>query len=135
MSNLQDISNILFMSMTGPKVAQRIQVVSILLHEAKTMLGIFCLHLNVIGWSGHVQEYSAKKRGVGTPFPHQIKRKAAPNNLNKVSICLQKLLHTIFLFHCRFWLAVRTCMLLAHLWDRSPALMWSFRSHIFKYRY
>jgi len=49
MSNLQDISNILFMSMTGPKVAQRIQVVSILLHEAKTMLGIFCLHLNVIG--------------------------------------------------------------------------------------
>jgi len=35
--------------MTGPKVAQRIQVVSILLHEAKAVLGLFCLHLNLIG--------------------------------------------------------------------------------------
>jgi len=35
MSSLQDMSNFLFMSMTGPKVAQRIQVVSILLREAK----------------------------------------------------------------------------------------------------
>jgi len=32
--------------MTGPKVAQRIQVV---LHEAKPVLGLFCLHLNTIG--------------------------------------------------------------------------------------
>jgi len=32
------------MSMTGPKVAQRIQVVSILLHEAKPVLELFCLH-------------------------------------------------------------------------------------------
>jgi len=101
MSSLQDMSNFLFMSMTGPKVAQCIQVVSILLHEAKPMLGIFCLHLNAIDWRGHVQECSAKKRGVGTPFPHQIKRKAAPNSLNKVSVCLQELLHWIFLFHCR----------------------------------
>jgi len=30
-------------SMTGPKVAQRIQVVSTLLHEAKPVLGLFCL--------------------------------------------------------------------------------------------
>jgi len=28
--------------MTGPKVAQRIQVVSILLHEAKPVVGLFC---------------------------------------------------------------------------------------------
>jgi len=48
MSSLRDMSNFLFISMTGPKVAQRIQVVSILLHEAKAMLGIFCLHLNTI---------------------------------------------------------------------------------------
>jgi len=45
MSSLQDMSNILFMSM-GPKVAQRIQEVSTLLHEAKPVLGLFCLHLN-----------------------------------------------------------------------------------------
>jgi len=44
MSSLQDMSNFLFMSMTGPKVAQRIQVVSILLHEAKPVLELFCLH-------------------------------------------------------------------------------------------
>jgi len=35
-------------------VAQCIQVVSILLHEAKPVLGLFWLHLNTIGWSGHV---------------------------------------------------------------------------------
>ena len=44
-----------------PEVAQRIQVASILLHEAKPVLGLFCLHLNAIGWSGHVQDCSAKK--------------------------------------------------------------------------
>jgi len=101
MSSLQDMSNILFVSMRGPKVAQRIQVVSILLHEAILVLGLFCLHLNTIGWSGHAQECSVKKRDVGMPFPHQIKRKAAPNSSNKASICLQELLHWIFLFHCR----------------------------------
>jgi len=47
------------------------------------------------------QECSAKKRGVGIPFPHQIKRKATPNSLNKVSIFLQELPHWMFLFHCR----------------------------------
>jgi len=35
--------------MTGLTVLQRIQVVSILLHEAKPVLGLFCLHLNTIG--------------------------------------------------------------------------------------
>jgi len=54
MSSLQDISNIMFISMTGPKVPQRIQVVSILHHEAKPVLGLFCLYLNTNGWSGHV---------------------------------------------------------------------------------
>ena len=54
MSTLQDMSNFLFISMTGPKVAQCIQVVSILLHEAKPVLGLFWLHLNTIGWRGHV---------------------------------------------------------------------------------
>jgi len=49
MSSLQDMSNFLFTSMTGPKVAQCIQVVSILLHEAKTVMGLFCLQLNTIG--------------------------------------------------------------------------------------
>jgi len=37
-----------------PKVAQHIQVVSILLREAKLLLGLFCFHLNTIGWSGNV---------------------------------------------------------------------------------
>jgi len=41
------------------------------------------------------------KRGVGTPFPHQIKRKTASNNSNKVSIRLQEFPHWIFLFHYR----------------------------------
>jgi len=49
MSSLQDMSNFLFISMTEPKVAQCIQVVSILLHEIKPVLGLFCLHLNTIG--------------------------------------------------------------------------------------
>jgi len=35
MSSFQDMSNFLFISITGLKVAQRIQLVSILLHEAK----------------------------------------------------------------------------------------------------
>jgi len=54
MSSLQDMLNFLFMSMTGSKVAQRIQVVPILLHEAKPVMGLFCLHLNTIRRSGHV---------------------------------------------------------------------------------
>jgi len=49
MSSLQDMSNFLFISMTGLEVAHRIQVVSILLHEAKPVLGLFCLHLTTIG--------------------------------------------------------------------------------------
>jgi len=42
--------------------AQRTQVVSILLHEAKAMLGLFCLQLNTVGWSGHVT--STIRRGI-----------------------------------------------------------------------
>jgi len=55
-------------------MAQCIQVgiVSILLHEAKPVLGLFCLRLNTTGWSGHVQECSAKNTtkedGVAVPF-------------------------------------------------------------------
>jgi len=41
MSSLQGMSNFLFMSTTGPKVAQCIQVLSILLHEAKPVLDYF----------------------------------------------------------------------------------------------
>ena len=52
---LRDMWNFLFISMAGPKVSQRIQVVvPILLHEAKPVWGLFCLHLNTVGWSGHV---------------------------------------------------------------------------------
>jgi len=35
--------------MTEPKVAQCIHVVPILLHEAKPVLGLFCVYLNTIG--------------------------------------------------------------------------------------
>jgi len=51
MSSLQGMSSFLFINMTGAKgkVAQRIQVVSSLFHEAKPVLGLFCLHLNTIG--------------------------------------------------------------------------------------
>jgi len=38
------------------------------------------------------------KKGVGTPFPHQIKRKTAPNSSNKVSIRLQEFSHWISCF-------------------------------------
>ena len=90
MSSLQDMSNFLLISMTGPKVAQYIHVVSTLLRGkicARTILPSF-----EHSWlSGHVQECSAKKRSVGMPFPHQIKRKATPISSNKVSICLQEL--------------------------------------------
>jgi len=54
MSSLQDMSNFLFISMTGPKMAQHIQVVSMLLHEAKPALGysafIWTQLLEVIIW-------------------------------------------------------------------------------------
>jgi len=40
MSSLEDMSKFLFMGMTGPKVAQRIQVVSILFHDAMPVLGL-----------------------------------------------------------------------------------------------
>jgi len=43
MPSLQEMSYFLFISMTGFKVAQRIQVVSILLHEAKPTLCQFSL--------------------------------------------------------------------------------------------
>jgi len=36
-----------------------------------------------------------------TPFPHQLKRKTAPNSSNKVSIRLQGFPHWIFPFHYR----------------------------------
>ena len=49
MSNLQDMSNFLFISMAAPKVAKRIHAVYILHHEVKPVLGLFCLHLNTIG--------------------------------------------------------------------------------------
>jgi len=39
----------MFISMTGIKMAQCIRVVSILLHEAKAVLGLLCLHLNTVG--------------------------------------------------------------------------------------
>jgi len=43
------------------------------------------------------------KKGVGTPFPHQIKRKTAQNSSIKVSILLQdSVLLWIFVFHCSF---------------------------------
>jgi len=49
MSSLQDMLKFLFISMTEPKVAQRLQVLSVMLYEAKPALGLFCLHLNTIG--------------------------------------------------------------------------------------
>jgi len=57
MSSLQYMSNFLFVSMTGPKVIQRFQV-STLLHEAKSVLGLFCLHLNTIAWSSHMTRFT-----------------------------------------------------------------------------
>ena len=67
MSSLRDLSKFLFMSMTGPKVAQRIQVVSILLHYAKLCWDDFAFI-----WTQLVEVVMCKsvvlKRGVGTPF-------------------------------------------------------------------
>jgi len=65
MSSLQGMSKFLFMSMTGPKVPQRIQVVSILLHEAQPVLGLFCLHLNTIGRSGHMKSIIRRDNWLG----------------------------------------------------------------------
>jgi len=49
----------------------------------------------------YIQGCSTTKRGVGTPFPHHIKRKTAPNSSNEVSIRLQEFPHWIFLLHCK----------------------------------
>jgi len=48
-SSLQDVSSLLFIGMTGAKVAQCVLVVSIVIYEAKTVLGLFCLQLNTTG--------------------------------------------------------------------------------------
>ena len=54
------MSHFLFVNMTGPKVEQRIQVVFILLHEAKPVLGLFCLYLNRLKWS--CDKYNAQRQ-------------------------------------------------------------------------
>jgi len=46
-------------------VAQRIQALSILLHGAKPVLGLFCLHLNTIDWSGHVASTICRDNWLG----------------------------------------------------------------------
>ena len=46
--SLQDMSNFLFKH-DRAQTSQRIQVVPILLQEAKAMLGLFCFQLNTIG--------------------------------------------------------------------------------------
>jgi len=65
MSILQGMSSFLFISMTEPKVAQCIQVVSILLHGVKPLLGLFCLHLKTIGRSGHVTSTIRRENWLG----------------------------------------------------------------------
>jgi len=47
MSGLQDTSSMLFINMTGPKVAQRIYV-GPLCFMRQRLLGLFCLELNTI---------------------------------------------------------------------------------------
>jgi len=54
------------------------------------------------------QGCGAKKRGVGTPFPHQIKRKHQIARIKWASY-----------FTVDVWLAVRICVSLAHLRDRT----------------
>jgi len=61
MSNLQEMSSFLFIGTTRAKVANCIQVASIVLHEAKTVLGLFCVQLNTNGWSGHETSRICKK--------------------------------------------------------------------------
>jgi len=51
--------------MTGPKVIQRIQVVSILLHEAKPVLRLFCLYLNTVGCSSHMTSMIRRDNWLG----------------------------------------------------------------------
>ena len=46
-------------------VAQRIHVVSILIHEAQPVLGLFCLLLNTIDSSRHVTRTKAETIGWG----------------------------------------------------------------------
>jgi len=46
-------------------VAQRIQVVAILLHKAKSVLGLFCLHLNTVDGSGLVTSTIRRNKWLG----------------------------------------------------------------------
>ena len=46
-------------------MAQRIQVVSILLHEAKPVLGLSCLWLKTIGRNGHVTSTICRENWLG----------------------------------------------------------------------
>jgi len=69
MSSLQDMSNFLFISMTGPKVAQCNHVVSVYFASwGKTCAGIILpsFEHSWLKWSCASQGCSAKKRGVGT---------------------------------------------------------------------
>jgi len=101
----------MFISMTGIKMAQCIRVVSILLHEAKAVLGLLCLHLNTVGWSGHVQGCSAKKEV-------WERRKATPIVRIKWAFACKNFYTGSSYFTIDFWLAVQICLSLAHLWDR-----------------
>jgi len=64
---LRDMSNFLFrpIRVTGPNVAQRLQILSVLLHEVKPVLGLFCLYLNTVGWSGHVASTICRDNWLG----------------------------------------------------------------------
>ena len=53
MSSLQERSNFQF-EHDGAQNTQHIQILSILLHEAYAMMGLFCLQLNIFDWSGCV---------------------------------------------------------------------------------
>ena len=56
MSSLQYMSNFLFISMTGTKLINTFKC--LFCFEAKSVLGLFCLHLNTIAWSSHMTRYT-----------------------------------------------------------------------------
>jgi len=76
MSSLQDMSSFQFVHMTGHKVAQRIQVVSTLLQDAKPVLGLLCLHLNTTGYQAtiklNIQHCSGYLQSGSKGWPMQV---------------------------------------------------------------
>ena len=73
-----------------------------------------------------------EKKRCGNALPTTRERKTAQTVRIKWPFAYENFHTGSSYFSADFWLTMRICVSLAHLWDRSRVLMLSFGSHIFK---